>query len=103
MQDRITKFDEFRGCYVIRPDGPQGQHIQKLGKYEDLEERIDDIKEAMCDHYCKFPEEYFKKEEYDDAMKDAMWETMQEEKCENCPLNGLDVNSTKFIKLKDAV
>lgn len=35
MLERITVHDAFRGVYVVVPDAPQGQHIQRLGKYED--------------------------------------------------------------------
>lgn len=33
--ERLTEFDEVRQCYVIRPDAEQGEHIQRLGFYED--------------------------------------------------------------------
>lgn len=36
--ERITEYDEVRGCYVIKPEAPQGQHIQRLGMYEDRDE-----------------------------------------------------------------
>lgn len=35
MLERITMYDKARKIYVIRPDAPQGQHIQRLGMYED--------------------------------------------------------------------
>lgn len=35
---RLTKYDSVRNCYVMRPDAKQGEHIQRLGKYEDMEE-----------------------------------------------------------------
>lgn len=36
---RLTTFDKVNRCYVMKPDVQQGLHIQKLGRYEDLEER----------------------------------------------------------------
>lgn len=41
MQDgkrRITKFDMVRKCYVVLPEAPQGQAIQRLGMYEDRDD-----------------------------------------------------------------
>lgn len=36
--ERLTKFDNVNKCYVMRPDVAQGDHIQRLGRYEDKEE-----------------------------------------------------------------
>lgn len=36
--ERLTKYDTVRNCYVIRPDAKQGEHIQRLGMYEDRDE-----------------------------------------------------------------
>ena len=36
---RLTQYDEMRHCYVIKPDAEQGQNIQRLGMYEDRDER----------------------------------------------------------------
>ena len=36
--DRLTKYDEIRKCYVILPDAKQGEHVQRLGMYEDRDE-----------------------------------------------------------------
>jgi len=38
--ERFTKFDEVRGCYVLKPDVYQGSHIQRLGKCEDIVSRL---------------------------------------------------------------
>ena len=56
--DRITEYDEVRHCYVIKPEAPQGQHIQRLGMYEDRDEakkwiqwtddRMDYVKCPVC-------------------------------------------------------
>ena len=54
---RLTTFDIVRGVYVIKPDAPQGEHIQKLGKLEDRDEAnrmeyttIDNEYEYECGH-----------------------------------------------------
>ena len=36
--ERLTKFDNVNKCYVMKPDVAQGDHIQRLGRYEDMEE-----------------------------------------------------------------
>ena len=36
--ERLTKFDNVNKCYVMKPDVAQGDHIQRLGRYEDKEE-----------------------------------------------------------------
>lgn len=38
---RITEYDYIRKIYVIKPDAPQGIHIQKLGELEDRDEKKD--------------------------------------------------------------
>lgn len=35
---RITEFDTVRKRYVVKPDAPQGENIQRLGLYEDRDE-----------------------------------------------------------------
>lgn len=37
--ERLTTFDNVNKCFVMKPDVQQGLHIQKLGRFEDLEER----------------------------------------------------------------
>ena len=49
------------------------------------EQELQEIKEAICDNYCKFPERYAA--EYDDP--DEANEIMLCEECEYCPLNNL--------------
>ena len=51
--ERLTMFDEVRGCYVIKPEAPQGQVIQMLGKYEAeadwlLRGSLDHLSDAEC-------------------------------------------------------
>lgn len=36
--ERITVYDIMRKRYVVRPDAPQGENIQRLGLYEDRDE-----------------------------------------------------------------
>lgn len=42
---RLTKYDDLRGVYVMRPDVELGEHIQRLGKYEDRDEAMEIIVE----------------------------------------------------------
>ena len=36
--DRLTEYNRIAECYVMKPDAPQGQNIQRLGMYEDRDE-----------------------------------------------------------------
>ena len=47
---RLTTYDEVRQVYVIKPDAPQGQIIQRLGKFEDM----CDSHEADDDRVCPY-------------------------------------------------
>ena len=38
FEDRITEYDATRKCYRVVPDAKQGEHIQRLGRYEDKDE-----------------------------------------------------------------
>lgn len=87
---RLTQFNKINKCYVMRPDVEQGDHIQKLGRYEDLEDQLEDIKSEICNDYCKYLAECNNKN-LDEKMKDATWEDMQDKVCSICPLNRLDV------------
>ena len=87
---RLTQFNKINKCYVMRPDVEQGDHIQKLGRYEDLEDQLEDIKSEICNDYCKHIAECNNKN-LDEKMKDAIWEDMQDKVCSICPLNRLDV------------
>ena len=40
MFERFTKFDEVRGCYVLKPNVYQGKHIQRLGRCEDIGSKL---------------------------------------------------------------
>lgn len=44
---------------------------------------IEEVKAQVCDHYCRYPDEYKTHE------NDANWERMIEEKCVDCPLTAL--------------
>lgn len=61
--ERITEYDDVRHCYVIKPEALQGQHIQRLGMYEDRDEAknwilwTDDRKDYAKCPVCDFGEE----------------------------------------------
>ena len=38
MQERLTEYDPMRKIYLMKPDVAQGQHIQRLGYYEDRDD-----------------------------------------------------------------
>jgi len=40
MSKRLTEYDEVRGCYRLNTNIYPGGHIQKLGKLEDIADRI---------------------------------------------------------------
>lgn len=44
---------------------------------------IEEVKAQICDHYCRYPDEYKTHE------NDANWEQMIIEKCNDCPLTAL--------------
>lgn len=47
--------------------------------------RVEDIKENICDNYCKYPEQYqMKNEDSEEA-----YEQMLRDRYEECPLNRL--------------
>lgn len=48
-------------------------------------EVIQEVKEEMCDHFCKYPEWYLMN--YEDS--EEAHDTMVEEMCSECPLNRL--------------
>ena len=37
---RLTYYDYLAGCYKIKPEAPQNQIIQRLGKYEDTKAAV---------------------------------------------------------------
>lgn len=45
---------------------------------------LEDVIEAICNEYCKFPEEYSSKYKDEEAE-----EKLYSERCDNCPLNRL--------------
>lgn len=49
-----------------------------------LSEMFEDIKEEMCEHYCRFPNEYGACGPDDDP--DAKQDEMYEQICSGCPL-----------------
>lgn len=48
---RLTKYDEVRQVYVIKPDAPQGQIIQRLGRFEDMCDSHEADDDSVCP-YC---------------------------------------------------
>ena len=48
-------------------------------------EIIQEVKEEMCDHYCKYPVEFLMTYEDSEEAHDKMIEEM----CAECPLNRL--------------
>ena len=50
------------------------------------EQEIEEIKESICDNYCKFPDMYLS--EYADP--DEANTAMMNEECEYCPLGALN-------------
>ena len=44
-------------------------------KLKNVTEILEEVKNEICDNYCKYPEEY---EDYEDMLK---------ERCEDCVLN----------------
>ena len=48
---RLTQYDKVRQVYVIRPDAPQGQIIQRLGHFEDMCESHETDDDNVCP-YC---------------------------------------------------
>ena len=43
MAKRLTEYDEVRGCYRLNTNIYPGGHIQKLGKLEDVADRLRNI------------------------------------------------------------
>lgn len=52
-----------------------------MGKVKELEKTVEEVKEKMCDHYCKYPEQYKRTV---DGINDLVGTV-----CRNCPLNRL--------------
>lgn len=52
---------------------------------KERQERLTEIKEDICDNYCKYPGEYFLLYEDPEVGHD----TMIEDVCSECPLNNL--------------
>ena len=48
-------------------------------------EKMEQIKEQMCDNYCKYPNQYYLAHE----DPEEGFEEMLRDICENCPLNDL--------------
>ena len=50
----------------------------KMGIINDIESKLEEVKQEMCDRYCKWPAEYGDRD-------DDLWK----EKCDHCPLSKL--------------
>lgn len=60
------------------------QMLENGDTLQDLNENIiEEIKEQICDHFCKYPGEYNAK----DSVLDM--QDMINEVCDSCPLNAL--------------
>lgn len=49
-----------------------------MGIINDIESKLEEVKQEMCDRYCKWPAEYGDRD-------DDLWK----EKCDHCPLSKL--------------
>lgn len=56
-----------------------------MSKMSELAARIDEVKEKMCDEYCKWPLAY----SLDYVSKEQAHEAVLRERCAECPLNRL--------------
>lgn len=64
-------------------NGLQIGHVETT-KRMTVTEIIEDVKAKMCDFYCKYPGEYDKHKDGDNAYIRAL-----DKQCEKCPLNRL--------------
>ena len=48
-------------------------------------DQLQSIAVEMCEHYCKYPEQY--ESQYKDP--DVAWNRMRQDKCNDCPINKL--------------
>lgn len=70
----------FKGTKVIAwMPMPEPYGMSTAMKEKDAPETIDEVKKEICDHYCKWPEQFG-----DEGFKE-----MLEAKCSECPLNRL--------------
>jgi len=53
-----------------------------MSKLKDIVSQIEEIKEDICDNYCKFPQEYSLKYEDSEIGHDVMIDDV----CSECPL-----------------
>lgn len=56
-----------------------------MSKMSDFQIRLQEVKEDMCDNYCKYPYQY--QMEYEDPEEG--FEEMLSDICADCPLNRL--------------
>ena len=62
-----------------------------MGRISEIAAQLDEVKEEMCDNYCRYPAIYFM--EYEDPEEGH--EAMLYEQCEECPLNNLTIGEKK--------
>lgn len=55
---------------------------KKMEKEKSITDIIQEVKDDICDHYCKWPEYYKVRFEAYQKSEDDMYE----EKCDKCPL-----------------
>lgn len=57
----------------------------RMDEFGDITTLLEKVKEEICDHYCKYPEQYsFDGKTFQDGER---FEQMLEERCEGCPLD----------------
>lgn len=66
-------------------EGRQSVAKINMEDFADITDLIEAIKMEICDHYCKWPEQYsFDGTSYQDGEQ---LERMIDERCEGCPLD----------------
>lgn len=56
--------------------------MAKSAKLPDVKKELEIIASEICDHYCKFPDQYFDT----DGCEDEQADKLRSEHCESCPL-----------------
>ena len=59
----------------------------QMSKMKDMAIRIEELKEDICDNYCKYPEDFRCRYPNSDYAQEIMWQ----EVCQDCPLNEFSI------------